>query len=240
MRKKHAAFTLIEMVTVMTIIVILAGLVVAVTGYVNRKAAMTRASSEIETIRLACQNYKADTGGYPQDAKVETVNGKATFTPGNTDKLSPKSHYDPSKPDAEYSKAGKYLYQQLTGDKVGASAEPDGIPDEGEQIYFKDYDQRIVKADRDPTSQKITRVYYFWDPFGYPYGYSTAAMLEEQIYQAEIKAGNTGVKRKTGDSLPGYNLTTFDIWSTSGEKLSIAPTTETDKLNAQAKWLKNW
>ena len=66
-------------------------------------------------------------------------------------------------------------------------------------------------------------------------------MLEEQKYQAKLKEGtDPNLKRPEGKDVPGYNLTTFDIWSTSGEKLSIAPTTETDKLNAQAKWLKNW
>lgn len=239
MRKQNAAFTLIEMVTVMTIIVILAGLVVAVTGYVNRKSAMTRAGSEIATLALACQNYKADTSGYPQDTRVETVNGKATFNPGDTDKLSPKEHFNPSKDNGEYAKAGKYLYQQLTGDKVGSSAEPDGIPDEGEQIYFKDYDQRMLKADRDPGTQKITRAYYFWDPFGYPYGYSTAAMLEEQKFQAAIKEG-TAANRKTGNALPGYNLTMPDIWTTVGEKITSTPSSDLEKQSLQAKWIKNW
>ncbi len=231
MRKKHSAFTLIEMVTVMTIIVILAGLVVAVVGYVNRKAAMTRASSEIETLRLACQNYKADTGGYPQDTKADG-------TAGATDTLSPKKHFNPLA--SEYTNAGKYLYQQLTGDKTGLSGEPDGIPDVGEQIYFKDFDQRMLKLDRDPSSGQITRVYYFWDPFGYPYGYSTAAMREEQIYQNAIKDGVAGTKRKTGDDLPGFNVSTFDLWSTVGDKITSLPASDADRQAEQNKWLKNW
>ncbi len=230
MRKKHAAFTLIEMVVVMAIIMILAGLVVAITGYVNRKSAMTRATSEIETLKLACQNYKAETGGYPQDTKSDG-------TAGYTDTLSPKKHFNPLS--TEYTNAGKYLYQQLTGDKVGFSAEPDGIPDDGEQVYLKDFDARMLKADRD-TTNKITRVYYFWDPFGYPYGYSTAAMREEQIYQKAIKAGTAGTTRKTGDNLPGFNTAAFDIWSTVGNKITVMPAAPAEREAEQAKWLKNW
>ena len=239
MRKKHSAFTLIEMVVVMTIILVLSSLVVAVVGYVNRKAAMSRATSEIATLQLACLNYKADAGRYPQDTLVVTTNNKAAFTKGDTDKLSPKKHFSPTS--SEYSDAGKYLYQQLTGDKkgLGALVEPDGIPDDGEPIYIKDFDQRMLKADRDPTTAKIIRVYYFWDPFGYAYGYSTAAMFEEQTYQTGLKEGSAP-PRKTGANLPGYNLTTYDLWSTVGSKLTTAPTTDALKESEQAKWLKNW
>ncbi len=232
MRKKHSAFTLIEMVVVMTIILVLSSLVVAVVGYVNRKTAMSRATSEIATLQLACLNYKADAGRYPQDTLVVTTNSKAVFTKGDTDKLSPKQHFNPTS--SEYSKAGEYLYQQLTGDKT-----LDGIPDDGEPIYIKDFDQRMLKADRDPTTAKIIRVYYFWDPFGYAYGYSTAAMFEEQTYQTGLKEGSAP-PRKTGANLPGYNLTTYDLWSTVGSKLTTAPTTDALKESEQAKWLKNW
>jgi len=232
MRKKNSAFTLIEMIVVMTIIVILSGLVVAVVGYVNRKAAMTRASTEIATFLNACQNYKADAGRYPQDTQIVTgANNKATFTPGDTDKLKPKEHLVPTS--SEYSNAGKYLYQQLTGDKS-----LDGIPDDGEPVYLKDFDPRMLKADRDVTG-KIIKVYCFWDPFGYPYGYSTAAMLEEQKYQAGLKEGSAPT-RPTGVALPGFNLTTFDLWSTAGNKPNPAPTSDIAKESEQAKWLKNW
>ena len=232
MRMKKSAFTLIEMVVVMTIIVVLSGLVVAIVGYVNRKSALTRASSEIATLLNACQNYKADAGRYPQDTQIVTVANKATFTAGDTDKLSPKNHLVPTS--SEYSNAGKYLYQQLTGDKT-----LDGVPDDGEPIYLKDYDPRMLKADRDTTTGKITKVYCFWDPFGYPYGYSTAAMLEEQKYQAGLKEGSAPT-RLTGAALPGFNLTIFDLWSTAGSKPNPAPTTDAAKESEQAKWLKNW
>ena len=227
MRKKHAAFTLIEMVTVITIIVILAGLVVAVIGYVNRKAAMTRALNEIEMLKLACQNYKAETGGYPQD----------TNSDGYTDKLNPKTDFNPT--NAVYLNAGKYLYKELTGDKTGSAGEPDGVPEDGEQIYFKESDQRMLKVDKDAATGKITRVYYFWDPFGYPYGYSTAALREEQIYQKAIKAWITGAqpKRLSGDNLPGFNISTFDLWSTVGNKTTPAVA---DREAEQKKWIKNW
>lgn len=233
MRTKNSAFTLIEMVVVMTIIMILSGLVVAIVGYVNRKSALTRTSSEIATLLNACQNYKADAGRFPQDTQVVTGNdNKATFTPGDTDKLKPKEHLVPTRD--EYTNAGKYLYQQLTGDKS-----LDGVPDDGEPIYLRDYDPRMLKADRDVTTGKIIRVYCFWDPFGYPYGYSTAAMLEEQKYQAGLKEGSAPT-RLTGSALPGFNTTIFDLWSTAGSKPNPAPTTDALKEAEQAKWIKNW
>jgi len=59
------AFTLIELLVVMAIIAILAGLVLRTAGYVQRKAATSRAEAEIAALSAALESYKADYGTYP-------------------------------------------------------------------------------------------------------------------------------------------------------------------------------
>ena len=59
------AFTVIEILVVMTIILVLAGLVLATSSYVHNKGARSRAEAEIAAMSAALENYKADNGVYP-------------------------------------------------------------------------------------------------------------------------------------------------------------------------------
>lgn len=65
--RKSRAFTLIELLVVVAIIAILAGLILQTAGYVQRKAATSRAEGEIAAISAALESYKADYGDYPQE-----------------------------------------------------------------------------------------------------------------------------------------------------------------------------
>ncbi|MFZ4695513.1 MAG: prepilin-type N-terminal cleavage/methylation domain-containing protein [Verrucomicrobiia bacterium] len=76
-RTSIKGFTLIELMTVMSIIIILAGLVVGISSYANRSAIESRTKAEIKAMETALEAYKADYGAYPpldQNA----------FTPGAT------------------------------------------------------------------------------------------------------------------------------------------------------------
>jgi prepilin-type N-terminal cleavage/methylation domain-containing protein len=64
-RNRATAFTIIELMVVITIISILAGLVLSTAGYVQRKGAASRATGEIAAMAAALENYKADNGDYP-------------------------------------------------------------------------------------------------------------------------------------------------------------------------------
>ena len=98
-RPRHPqAFTLIEMLTVITIILILAAILLNVAGYVNNKAATARTEGEIHAISLALESYKADNGIYPTDDGTDGLNAKANFDP------------------AGYQIASQTLYRALSGD----------------------------------------------------------------------------------------------------------------------------
>ncbi len=74
-------FTLIELLVVITIIAILAGLVLQTAGYVQKKAARSRAEAEIAALSAALESYKADMGDYPPgtngNPNITTATGTA-------------------------------------------------------------------------------------------------------------------------------------------------------------------
>src|SRR5438552_4497776 len=83
-RFQHShAFTLVEMLTVITVILILAAILLNVAGYVNNKAARSRAAGEIHVLSVACENYKADIGTYPWPVVSGTTSKWADHTDGN-------------------------------------------------------------------------------------------------------------------------------------------------------------
>lgn len=64
-RRHPAAFSLIELMAVITIIVILAGIVVGGMGYVSEKQARDKARVQIALLSKAIEEYKLDMGNYP-------------------------------------------------------------------------------------------------------------------------------------------------------------------------------
>jgi general secretion pathway protein G len=71
-RKGKAAFTLIELMAVITIIVILAGLVVGGMGFVTDRQAKEKAKVQIALMSKALEDYKLDNGAYPATANSTT------------------------------------------------------------------------------------------------------------------------------------------------------------------------
>src|SRR5687767_7849084 len=102
--KRHYAFTVMELLVVMTIILVLAGLILAASGYVQQKGARSRAEAEIAAISAALENYRADNGIYPRDARTNALKSR-----------------DPDP--AAYAPASLYLYEQLAG-ATGGSRTP--------------------------------------------------------------------------------------------------------------------
>jgi prepilin-type N-terminal cleavage/methylation domain-containing protein len=183
----ESAFTLIELVVVVGVIAILAGLVLSTVGYARKKGACVRAETEIAAMSAACENYKSDTGVYPRDPTAGAA----------TDTLDARSIGNP----ANYQTAGLVLYRALSGDRnldrtvttADENFNIDGMAlspplTQLPQCYFTFKPNMLSPVDQTQNVQSIR------DPFGNSYGYSTANQ-----YNA-----NTG-----------YNPT-FDCWSTAG------------------------
>lgn len=143
-----AAFTLVELLVVITIIVVLAGLILATTGYVQKKGARSRAETEIAAMSAALESYKADNGVYPRDTTNNT-----------TDTLDARASGNP----ISYQAASLFLYNSLFGATNGSRT-----PASGARSYFTFKPNMLNPVDQ---SQNVQ---YIQDPFGNSYGYSTA------------------------------------------------------------------
>src|SRR5260370_39635740 len=69
----QGAFTVLELLVVITIIVTLAGLILATTGYVQKKGGRSRAESEIDAMSAAMESYKADNGIYVRNSDTDNL-----------------------------------------------------------------------------------------------------------------------------------------------------------------------
>jgi type II secretory pathway pseudopilin PulG len=143
------AFTLIELVLVVGIIIVLSGLVLSTVGYARKKGARARAETEIAAMSAACENYKADNGVYPSNT--------------DTNNLDPKTGGNPNSP--SYSLTSFYLYTQLSGDTAG-NRSPTG------KSYMQFKPNMLLPAGGSGTVTAIA------DPFGYSYGYSTSNQVD--------------------------------------------------------------
>jgi len=218
-----SAFTLIEMLTVMAVIAILASLIVPVNALVRRQASLGHAGGEIKTMGAACENYKGDFAGYPRD-----VPGSGATS--STDELDPRDDGDPNT--NKYKDACLYLYKCLSGDaKPGTDATrsanrtdaPDGKPETKGYCEFKP-----AQLERNEKGE----IRFIVDPFGNSYGYSTAAAEADEKYREETqKNPNTP---RTGKFQKGFSAT-YDMWSTAGLSKKGGD------LNAERKrWIKSW
>src|SRR5439155_1406213 len=145
----NVAFTLIELIVVITVIIILTGLVLSTVGYAQKKGARARAETEIAAMSAACESYKADNGVYPRDNP----------TPGYTDALDAQQNGDPTQ--SAYQNASLYLFTQLSG------LNQNQTPITGARSYFS-FKPQMLSTD---TNGNVTAIK---DPVGNSYGYSTA------------------------------------------------------------------
>jgi type II secretory pathway pseudopilin PulG len=145
-RHGHAAFSLIEMMAVITIIILLASLIIGGMGFVTEKQAKAKAQLQMALIAKALEDYKLDNGSYPatdNSAKGED-NSKILF---------------------------KALYWDSNNDGQGA---PVGnvAGDTEQKIYLPELDPSTNKQGwTSGTASLKTKI---MDPWGKEYRYRTA------------------------------------------------------------------
>jgi len=158
----RAAFTILELLIVITIIIALAGLILATVGYVQKKGARSRAEAEITAISAACESYKADNGIYPRGPVAVMTIGSTTIPANVTDTLDAKASGSPtSTTTPTYSQTSLYLYTQLSGDSTGSRSATG-------KSYMQFNPNMLLPRGGAGTVTAIS------DPFGNSYGYSTA------------------------------------------------------------------
>ena len=220
-RTSSNGFTLIEMLTVMAVIAILAAILLSLNGLVQRKAALSRAEGEIAAMSAACESYKADVGVYPQD-------DNAGADP-DTVLLCPLLDGDPTQD--KYRNASLALYKALSGDaKPGTDPNPPAShndkPD-GRAETKSYYEFRANQLHKNAAGD----IEFIQDPFNNTYGYSTNAAAAEQSYRVKVQTNPNALRSKSG----GFNPT-FDLWSTGGVISQSGTPTDADRK----RWVKNW
>jgi prepilin-type N-terminal cleavage/methylation domain-containing protein len=165
-KRSHTAFTLIELIVVVAIILILAGLLLSTASYARKKGARARAETEIAALAAACENYKADNGIYPRGPATAMTIGTVTIPANVTDNLNAKTMGDPTgTTNPTYGETSLYLYTLLSGDTTG-NRTPTG------KSYMQFKPNMLFPADQTQSVQ------YIRDPFGYSYGYSTSNQVD--------------------------------------------------------------
>lgn len=136
-------FTLIELLVVVTIIVVLSGLTIGISGYVQGKAAVSKAQTQIKLLENALEQYAADANGLPE---VEDETGLVIYMMLFGDGVGPDgvlSTLEAQNP-------------QLTG-----------VPSEGARVYLADLDprtniQKMLRVQDDIPTALV-------DPWGSPW-----------------------------------------------------------------------
>ena len=146
--RANGGFTIIELLIVMAIIIVLAGLIIGTSGYVQKKGARSRAEAEIAAMSAALESYKADNGIYPRDSVTDGLNARSSTNP------------------ADYAAASLFLYRSLSGQ------EANGTPIAGAKSYFP-FKPQMISGTRD-AGGNVPIATGVRDPFGNHYGYSTA------------------------------------------------------------------
>jgi len=77
---RGVAFTLVELMIVVAVIGVVAGIVLAAAGGVQKKAARDQAKAEIKMICVALESFKSSTGSYPSNSGNFSTNFYANLT----------------------------------------------------------------------------------------------------------------------------------------------------------------
>jgi prepilin-type N-terminal cleavage/methylation domain-containing protein len=137
------AFTLIELLAVITIIGILAGLTLGAAGAVRRHGAASTAKAEVAALQAACDRYFADMNEYPKTSSMPDPSSSSDVNPSTSTK---------------YSTAGKALFSSLFGTN---------------QYNLPPSSKRYFEPKPPMVSSTTSANPYFIDPWGYAYGYNS-------------------------------------------------------------------
>jgi Tfp pilus assembly protein PilE len=143
-KNEAASFTLVELLGVITIIGILAGLTLGGAGAIRRHGATSQAKAEISALQAACERYYADNSSYPQNPT------NCLPTP-----------YDSNNP-AGYVEASRALFTNLFGSPRFNASSTNAVT----KRYFE---PKLAMVNTNTSTSGQAN--YFIDPWGNSYGY---------------------------------------------------------------------
>lgn len=216
------AFTLVEMLIVVTIISLLAALTMGGYTYAMRSSKRRLTTGTFEAIKLALERYNTEFGEYPQPANSNQL---VQFPPG-------VANYDTSGASCLYQALTGDGYDQIkgvTGDAAGGSS--GGTSDGKVEGVAELKNKMFVEIPQTIFTRKGT-TYILIDGFGHPFQYLKAA----------IPAAANGANGNNNNTAPTTINTTYDLWSYSEDEVNTTKqsiSTLTDPT-VSVKWIKNW
>lgn len=213
-RFNSRAFTLVEMLIVVSIIALLAALTMGGYTYAMRSSKRRVTTGTFEAIKLSLERYNSEFGEYPEpsgDAQmVEIIPGKS---------------YDTSGAACLYQALTGDGYDQIKGADTSASDESPAQSDGKTEGTAEIEKMMLVEVPRTIWTVKNSQ-YIIIDGFGRPFQYIKAALPEAVGETPEAITINS----------------TYDLWSYSEDEVNTTmKSIETlDKTTASIKWIKNW
>lgn len=156
----QSAFTLVEMLVTISIMILMAGLVVGSMGYVQDKQARSKAKVQIRRLAAAIENYRTDMGAYPGEP---TGTDTGQFFGGVDASTDPEGRFSSLLYNALFHDGYQFAEEITQGNE-------DGVTD---TIYLGELDPRGNKQGwiDDPTTTDVPRGLLIVDPWGNEYRY---------------------------------------------------------------------
>jgi general secretion pathway protein G len=138
----RSGFTLLELLAVMTIIGVLAGLIIGASKYAYQKSRRSSAAARIAALETALEDFKADNGYYPTQAAVPSgsttilyqalngvTTGKKYFTTFTAREITATEVIDPFGHEYQYVCPGTHNAATFDLSSNGADGQPN-TPDD--------------------------------------------------------------------------------------------------------------
>ena len=173
-----------ELLIVISIMALLAGLVAATAQSMNRASRAKQAVAQVAAMELGLENYKGDYGEYPEAANdsKKSFDGSGSYNVGGA----------------------RMLYQALSGDGADAIAGAEGGASNGQMGESSDGEVYLPYLDPENNTQNMVSGegsdYWVADPFGKPYQYEKAG-LDEPTNNSTFDLWSFGPK----EAGPNYN-----------------------------------
>lgn len=216
-RLNRKAFTLVEMLIVLSIIALLAGLTMGAYTYAMRSSKRRLTTGTFEGIKLALDRYYAEFGEYPEPANSGQT---ADFPPGKP--------YDVSGAACLYQALTGDGYDELKGVQADSSSGSGEAPaqSDGKTEGAVEISKRMMTEVPQTIWMKKGATYIIIDGFGRPFQY--------------IKAATPATVGATPE--PTTINSTYDLWSYSEDEVNttLRSLDSVEQPQASVKWIKNW
>jgi len=213
--KKRSAFTLIELLAVVAIIVLLSAILLAAVSAVRKSQTCKTAAAEIEALKLALEKYREDFGDYPPSTLAELgINTADTTNEGNKALLVSL---------ATTEKRGPYLPTHMLEDSARTRQTRDTVPDADDWAFGDD----VI---RDLLDLWGTPYFYFHNR---DYSEETSQLTDVQTaHEPPVAANKWQVSAVCETDGVYFSPYSFQLWSAGPDETNNYGDADSDDLTS--------